>query len=333
MVHALSTDTVAVALAFNNDYCPIAAAALASLIEHTCGSYRYDIYVVSEDLSPLNQQRLQDMNCQRNVTLYFTRFDVQAQTAYDLNYSRHSRHAFIKLYLPHVLQHLKRVLYLDSDLLVLADVAKLFVQDLCGAALGAILDPLAYAQPGAPLPLLRQRGMPYDTMTQYLTGHLQLPAEQLRHYCNTGVMLIDLEKFAARLDCRLPDLLKQHFAFSDQDIINMVFCDSKQMLPREWNVFAGAVDRGHDGGIKELPCILHYAGGTKPCDDPRPGMLSNELYWQAVGRTPFFFAAMERYITARTTALIQAALQPHLPPPPATTALPIPRITRGRRRK
>ena len=284
----IPAEVVSVVFCFNDRYCPIAAVALASLLAHVSAGHRYDIRIIHDDISPLNRSRLLELNTHDNVTLSFMDFDVQRQTGHDLNYTRHTRYAFVRLWLPQLLPGVERVLYLDGDLLLSADVAELFGTDLHGAALGAVADPLASAPLDARLTVLRQEGYPYDTWREYFSRHLKLPSSAYKSYFCTGVLLMDLTKCAAPLQRQLPALLERRFRFPDQDILNIIFHRDKHLLEKGWNVFSGAdLSRWQAAHGGRLPPVLHFNGPLKPCDDPRPDVPGNAEYWRVLSGTPF----------------------------------------------
>jgi lipopolysaccharide biosynthesis glycosyltransferase len=141
-----------------------------------------------------------------------------------------------------------KVLYLDSDLLVLNDLSELWATDLEGAAVGAILDGLD---------------------AQIKAGKLaSMAIPRVKNYFNAGVLLIDLPKWREELISeKAMQYLKQNptSPFSDQDALN-VACDGvwKKLDPR-WNF----VDYSEKADIRRLvpeqrPWIVHFATSQKP---------------------------------------------------------------------
>lgn len=295
---------VTVVFCFNEGFCPVAAAAVGSLIAHAGAGRHYDIYVVSPDLSSSSREQLSAMTCGHDVTLQVVDFDLQAHSRHDFSYSVHTRHTFIRLFLPQLLGHLPRVLYLDADLVILADVALLFDRDLQGHAVGVVADPCDIS-PTDFATLLRKVGLPGMTLAEYMTQYLGLPAGALAGYFNSGVMLMDLPRFASRLERDLEELLDRRYVCSDQDLLNIVFAEDKELLEGQWNVQLKAAGDQPTTDAR----ILHYSGRCKPCDDAHPVTVRTLPYWQAVAATPFFPAALEHYATARARAALRGMLE------------------------
>lgn len=298
-------DTVSVAFCFNNAFCHLAAAAIASLIRHASPQVRYELYIVHDDISPYNQLLLGGLNDRDCVTIRFVSFSITEVTDADLDYEQHTRYTFSRLFLHRVLPGLERVLYLDADTVLTADVAALFHQDLCGHALGACLDELSLLPPQQPCLVPRLRGYPYDTLHDYLHHHLGLADDQTRAYFNAGVLLLDLRRAGAMLDRELPGLLKNRYLMGDQDILNIIFSTDRQVLDSTYNVFAGDQVEDFIRARGHLPAVIHYNGNHKPCDEPSMTRAGNSAYWKALAGTDFYFQALERYITARSALASQ----------------------------
>lgn len=129
-------DQITVAMAFDENYVPVAAAAIASLLSHAGGQSRYHICILSDALSARSAQLLCAMATAPNTCVEVVACNTEELAGRSLSYSHFTRHAFTRLYLPQLLPKEERVLYLDADTLVSADVAQLCSVDLEGHALG-----------------------------------------------------------------------------------------------------------------------------------------------------------------------------------------------------
>ncbi len=171
-----------------------------------------------------------------------------------------------------------RVLYLDADITVLADVRALWAQDLEGKAIGAVVDP--HAMRHYPEQPFHQRwGLPEGA------------------YFNAGILLIDLDAVrAGSLFSKAMRFVAEHdhgLPYNDQDALNWVFWGQWRKLDPAWNA-----QRPHtvywerladDMALKGAPRIVHYTGAEKPWlrsgDHPWAW-----LYWESLAHTPFFHA-------------------------------------------
>jgi len=160
---------------------------------------------------------------------------------------------YFRLLLPEILPAaVDKVLFIDSDAIVSADLSSLWHLPLQGRALAAIAEHRVSCSDHG-----------------YAFGH----------YFNAGVMLVDLEKW------RQSDLLRKGKVFAknnpdrlrhwDQDVLNHVFEDDWLMIPDRWNAcphlfgLTGEYDYNKylfteaEQEAIHNPAIIHYAGPGK----------------------------------------------------------------------
>lgn len=153
---------------------------------------------------------------------------------------------------------LERVLYLDGDTLVSDSLSALFTADLGGNTIGAVRDsnvPWAAGLMGAPW---RELGL--DPSSPYF---------------NSGVMLIDLERWREKSvgAGALEVLRRSKPHWGDQDALNTVLEHDWQELPLRWNLQTGdltgycagwALWRDKVEAAIADPGITHLTGLDKP---------------------------------------------------------------------
>ena len=136
-----------------------------------------------------------------------------------------------------------RVIYLDSDIVVIDSLAPLWSLDLAGCTIAGMKDEKAMRSE-------MRRGFAGTSPAKYL---------------NSGVLLIDLAKWREN-DCekRLIDVIGRHerLAHYDQSAINLVLSDEAMTISTRWNFMPTTVwDEDH---VPEQPVVIHYAGTCKP---------------------------------------------------------------------
>lgn len=159
------------------------------------------------------------------------------------------------LLLPELLPaNMRRVLFLDADMLVLDDIGPLWNHDLAGRSLAAAVD--------SAIPMCRSpRGVPH-------TAALGIAPDA--SYFNAGVMLVDLEAWRCR------GLAERAFGyvselggrtdFLHQEALNAIAWNDWSSLDPRWNVPGSAgrcFDHTHGAAIN-APGIVHFAGRMKP---------------------------------------------------------------------
>jgi lipopolysaccharide biosynthesis glycosyltransferase len=141
---------------------------------------------------------------------------------------------------------IKRIVYIDCDILVRAPIEGLVEQDLAGRPLGAIRDP--------------QTPLPGNSRDIRQLREIHDPADP---FFNSGVLVIDLDQWR-RMDVIATLLALQEKGTlerlnNDQHILNYLFKNSWAQIDPAWNTFAV-------GKVVELldPKAVHYTGLSKP---------------------------------------------------------------------
>jgi lipopolysaccharide biosynthesis glycosyltransferase len=191
---------------------------------------------------------------------------------------------------PDVLAHLDRVIYLDCDLIVEADLGDLFHTPLDGKPIGAVVD-IRFVDRALTTHPDRQRLR--DDAHDYLTRVLRFDTDEaMLTYIQAGVALLDLHQlrhigYAARMT-ETVRRLRDELRFADQCATNTAFRGNITILDPRWNVFPEALPDGEwDDVIPELrpafaaqrrdPRIIHFAY-LKPWR--RKGLPASDRWWR-----------------------------------------------------
>lgn len=186
-----------------------------------------------------------------------------------------SKITFARLLIPRIFPDTtSRVLYLDSDLLVMRALGPLWDTDLGGAVVGAVSDEwldLA-SKPGGP----KCEGLP-----------------RVRDYFNAGVLLIDLDLWRKKqISEKALEYLTRcpRSPYSDQDAINVACDELWKKVDPQWN-FQAHLKPAPNMPPDQGPGIIHFATMSKP--------------WKASERSPYaklYDAFRSRTLFARTPA-------------------------------
>jgi UDP-glucose/galactose:(glucosyl)LPS alpha-1,2-glucosyl/galactosyltransferase len=156
---------------------------------------------------------------------------------------------YVKLRLPHLVEHADRLLYMDADVLVLTNLLSAFKVELRGRVAAAVPGTVATAHP-ADRALLHAVGIP-DEAAYYNTGLVLFDVPEWRERGLTDKCL----DFAARWSGRLQT--------ADQSVFNAVLHEQVAPLPERLNV---AWAPGNTGPAVRGDCVLHFLGSPKPWD-------------------------------------------------------------------
>lgn len=199
-----------------------------------------------------------------------------------------SKAAYFRLLIAELVpENVKKVIYMDVDLLVCDDIEKLWRCDLKGNPVAAVQD-FGIA---ASSRMLKQKAN-------------VLGMKNSEHYFNSGVLVIDIAQWRLLnygkkvLHVATNEQLPHH----DQDALNKVFMNNWCLLPLRWNVIPPVFYlfskvllnkefRKQALTAKKDPAIIHYAGRYKPWEfTVYKGF--NDLYYKYLALSKFANAKM-----------------------------------------
>lgn len=145
---------------------------------------------------------------------------------------------YFRLLLPNILD-LKRVLYLDVDVIVVDDILELFSLNIGKFGMAA---------------------RPYDNNLKWVVDRnhsIGLPSHH--RYFNSGVLLLDLEILRANNNfSKARELIFKEVKMHDQEALNIVFKDNYIPLNPKYNWTL------HQQNVEFSPAIIHFTGKYKP---------------------------------------------------------------------
>lgn len=260
---------IPVFFAVDDGYCPFLAVALQSLIDNSTSGNRYLIKVLNTDISMENKRKIFRYE-KDNVDIEFVDLNYYIQKIKDKLYTRdyYSKTTYFRLFLPNLYPQYDKVLYLDSDIVVLDDIAKLFNIDMGDSLVAAAPDDVI------------QFNEVFRTYAEKVVG-----VADYRRYFNAGVLLMNLdqlrkfkfqEKFIYLLD-RIRFSVAQ-----DQDYLNRLCKGRVTLFDRAWNRMPMPDPRIKTENVK----LIHYNLAFKPWHFE--DILYKEFFWMYAQETEYF---------------------------------------------
>jgi len=251
---------IPIALATDENYAMPTAVAMTSILENAAKNTFYDFYIlVPADFSTQTTQKINLIKAAYpHCDIHF----IDMKDSFDdtlMRVSHITKPTCYRLLLGEILFQYEKCIYLDSDIIVCADLAEFYSTDLDGYYLGGIKD-VDFNDPS------RNHDERYKE-----TG---LSPEN--GYINAGVLLMNLKKI--RRDGMTEIFLreiKKGYLFSDQDVLNITCLNKIRHLPVKYNLMDylflfpnrkpyRIYPKGEFDEAKNNPVIIHYAAHLKP---------------------------------------------------------------------
>jgi len=215
----------------------------------------------------------------------------------------------LRLQLPSVLNDIDRVVYLDSDLVVLNDITTLYDTDLSGFPLAACLDFwLTGAPPFAP-PIA---GWGVGEWHNFLREVVRLADRKA--YFNAGVLVMDLKRFRNTGLMHAAEQFLERTNYStvyvDQDALNHVIDGAFVRLDSRWNVLGNPREIETSNADCDITAsaspnhsaawIVHYAGPCKPWSfEGRRTTFWRRWFWLEVAESSVSPLLLRAYLETR----------------------------------
>lgn len=261
-LHSKYTNTqiyneIPIVFATNDNYANYCAVTIESIKSHIDTDKNYKIYVLYTNLSATNINNLQNLsssNCQitcLNISTVTDKFTNMKTTAH------FTEEVYYRIAIPEIFSMYEKVLYLDSDLIVQNDIAKLYNENIENYLFGAVHNP--------------------TLCSEFFTYRTQVLQVEENEYFNSGVLLINTKKCREeniKEKClKLMDEL-QALPCVDQEVLNVVGKGNTKFLDKKWNfqwgvIFNEEITNQKYGDkyqkiLENNPYIIHYTTGKKP---------------------------------------------------------------------
>ena len=308
-------NTARIVLSSSLYYIPFCAATVKSIIDTSSEEHNYDIIVLHTEIpKKIEDMFLEMIKGRKNFSIRFCNVSRVVRN-FNLAVCEHfSVETYYRLAIGSFLPDYKKVVYLDSDLIVMKDIYELYSTDVSG-----------YAVAGAVDICLSGINNGYDKRRpRYYKDHVFIKDRNLLKMINAGVLVLNQEFINARYTTKelLTYAQQSNFELCDQDVINSLFQDYILFLPTNWNTpdyeaetlpdwctkFAPEyLVSGFRAAVKD-PYILHYSSTIKPWNEP--GYKLAFIFWQTLRDTPFYELVLHRRIVENASYYASVAVPP-----------------------
>lgn len=227
----------------DNHFSVMLSVLLKSIEDTHIGDETIDIYLVNDNISPKNVRKISQTVTSDKINLFWQNINdvIPARIVLPDDKSTFPLNTYVRLLAEYFLpEHVKRLIYVDVDMIFLKDVNILWNVDLQGSVIGAAVD--------------REKLVSFQWGGIRNYKELGIPAES--KYLNAGLLLIDLEKWkeinATGSIIKIMNENADHATFADQYGLNVFFANRWHELDERWNSFA-------QDEVAE-PFLIHFTG-------------------------------------------------------------------------
>lgn len=275
-------------LAANDNYMPYLGVTINSLIINADKSYVYDIFVMHSGINNYYINKIVKL-CNDYIRIHCININdlIKSQKLYS------NRHYSVEMYyrflIPELFFFMKKVLYLDCDLIVLDSIHNLFMIEMDGFTLCAA------------------RNILHNEMYDYVINTLNADPNT---YFNSGVILINCDLFITKnIKSKCYTFLSNNTNLTcpDQDALNMC-CSNIKLLDLKWNFqWHHLLNEGKQNRYKIVDNdikiyneaqndikILHFTSNKKPWNYLKSEY--SDLFWQYASTSVFSREVFFKYM-------------------------------------
>lgn len=295
---------VPVVFAVNNEYAPYLHIALTSLIEHANSDMDYQIYILHTDLERRNIERLEHLG-RSNIHVRCKNVEKWMQGIEIKNSVHLTVETCYRLLVAELFPQYSRMLYIDSDTVIMADIAELYKSELHDKTIGAIHDVVC------------------TYLKDYYEKHIGI---DVKDGFNAGILVIDTNKFRLKrikekcIEWLIEDSKnsERKYIYMDQDVLNLALKDEVSFLDSAWNFqwqYLWRLDTIYPEYVKKYihdsrnAKIIHYAGDKKPWI--RPDLEKADLFWTIARKSVYYEEILfNNFMTKRKSDLFKNHIFP-----------------------
>ena len=262
-------EVIPIFFAIDDGYMPFLAVALESLIENSSKKYYYSIKILYTNISEENKKKINKYK-RENVNIEFVDLNYYIETVKDKLYTRdyYTNTTYFRLFIANLYPQYNKAIYLDSDIVVLGDIAELYNQDMGDNLIAAAPDDVI------------QTTKVFQEYAEKVVG-----VADYRNYFNAGILLMNLDEFR-KFDFQNKFLyLLETIKFTvaqDQDYLNRLCKGIVKIIDKAWDTMPIGNETLEEKDLK----IVHYNLADKPWH--YDNIKYKEYFWKYAKKTEYY---------------------------------------------
>ena len=262
-------EVIPIFFAIDDGYMPFLAVALESLIENSSKKYYYSIKILYTNISEENKKKINKYK-RENVNIEFVDLNYYIEKVKDKLYTRdyYTNTTYFRLFIANLYPQYNKAIYLDSDIVVLGDIAELYNQDMGDNLIAAAPDDVI------------QTTKVFQEYAEKVVG-----VADYRNYFNAGILLMNLDEFR-KFDFQNKFLyLLETIKFTvaqDQDYLNRLCKGKVKIIDKAWDTMPIGNETLEEKDLK----IVHYNLADKPWH--YDNIKYKEYFWKYAKKTEYY---------------------------------------------
>ena len=253
--------------ASDENYVPYLDVAIISIIKNSSKNNNYEITILENGISKESKNKLlKHSKGNISISFYDTNKVIEPIKAQLPNVFYYGLAAYFRLFIETTFPQYDKVIYLDSDVVLLTDIAKLYDTDLGDNLVGAVYEQNTDRDP---------------MFTNYVSDIIGIPPHT---YFNSGVMVMNLKEFRKfGVQRRFIEMLTKYNFDSlapDQEYMNVICHDRVKYLPTGWN--KQSFPEPVEGDFN----LAHFALANKPWH--YEDTINSEYFWKYAKYSEFY---------------------------------------------
>lgn len=262
-------EIIPIFFAVDDGYIPFLAVTLQSITDHSTEEYYYVIKILYTNISEENKEKINKYT-KENINIEFVDLNYYIEKVKGKLYTRDyfSMTTYFRLFISNLYPQYNKAIYLDSDIVLLTDVANLYNEDIGDNLVGAVPDDII------------QQNKVFQEYVEKVVG-----VASYKNYFNAGMLIMNLDqlrknKFQEKFLYLLETV--KYSVVQDQDYLNRICKGRVKLLDMTWNVMPNATKGVNEEDIK----LIHYNYQYKPWHyDNIP---FSKYFWNFAKETEFY---------------------------------------------
>lgn len=261
-------EMIPVFFAIDDDYIPFFSVVLQSLVDNSSEEYYYLIKILHTNVSEEKKKSILKYK-RDNISIEFVDLNYYIEKVKDKLYTRdyYTMTTYFRLFIPDLYPQLDKALYLDSDIIILADVAELYHTEMGDNLVAAAPDDII------------QNNKVFQEYAEKVVG-----VADYRRYFNAGVLLMNLDKLREfKFQEKFMYLLStvKFSVAQDQDYLNRLCKGRVKLISTAWDRMPMPTDKVKTEDVK----LVHFNFAYKPWHFE--DVMYQEFFWKYAEKTEY----------------------------------------------